>query len=102
MKLHKITPKMKISPGLPKTTKFQLQGMNCTFAGPGHGSVVEVGGDWWLVYHAWLYGRMNQDPGRMMLMDKVRWVDGWPRVGVPSDTPQPVPQLTNRWAGNMV
>lgn len=78
------------------------KGMNCTFAGPGHGSVVEAGGDWWLVYHAWLYGRMNQDPGRMMLMDKVKWVDGWPMVGVPSDTPQPVPQQTNRWAGNVV
>ena len=30
------------------------QGVNSTFEGPGHGSVVEdEAGDWWLVYHSW-------------------------------------------------
>ena len=30
------------------------QGINTTFEGPGHGSVVvDRAGDWWLVYHSW-------------------------------------------------
>ena len=28
---------------------------------------------------------------RVMLMDKVVWQDGWPVVGVPSDSPQTAP-----------
>ena len=43
---------------------LSYQGLNCTFIGPGHGSVVEIGSDWWLVYHAWLYGKLNSSPGR--------------------------------------
>ena len=35
---------------------FICQGHNCSFVGPGHGSVVEVDGEWWLVYHAWVNG----------------------------------------------
>jgi arabinan endo-1,5-alpha-L-arabinosidase len=26
-----------------------------------------------------------------MLIDRIEWRDGWPRVGTPSDTPQPIP-----------
>ena len=30
------------------------QGLNTTWEGPGHGSVlVDKAGDWWLVYHSW-------------------------------------------------
>ena len=30
------------------------QGLNSTFEGPGHGSVVvDRAGAWWLVYHSW-------------------------------------------------
>lgn len=36
--------------------KFICQGHNCSFVGPGHGSVAEVDGEWWLVYHAWVNG----------------------------------------------
>ena len=46
-----------------------FQGVNTTFVGPGHGSVVECGGQWWLLYHAWLYGRERRDPGR--------WAEWW-------------------------
>lgn len=71
-------------------------GVNSTFAGPGHGSVVtDAAGDWWLIYHSWRYGQLNtQEPGRVMLLDKLEWhgapqVELWPRVvngGIPSDT----------------
>jgi len=69
------------------------QGHNCSFVGPGHGSVVDIDGEWWLFYHAWINGKMNSAPGRLMLMDKIQWRNGWPIVGVPSDTPKPAPSI---------
>ena len=38
-------------------------------------------------------GKMNSAPGRLMLMDKIQWRNGWPIVGVPSDTPKPAPSI---------
>ena len=80
------------------------QGVNTTFEGPGHGSVVvDLVGDWWLVYHSWRYHHheMEVDPGRVMLLDKLEWhgaplLDLWPRVagGVPSDTEQQDPVVS--------
>ena len=36
------------------------QGLNTTWEGPGHGSVVEdLAGVWWLVYHSWTYRPVN-------------------------------------------
>jgi xylan 1,4-beta-xylosidase len=59
--------------------------------GPGHCSVVAVGGGWAMLYAA-------EEPGgsgrRNMLLDGVVWTaDGWPVVagGVPSNTTQPLP-----------
>ena len=69
-------------------------GVNSTFEGPGHGSVlVDTAGEWWLVYHSWRYGKLLREPGRVMLLDKIEWhgdaqQELWPRVGqsgVPSD-----------------
>ena len=70
-------------------------GLNSTFEGPGHGSVlVDNDGDWWLIYHSWRYGKLLREPGRVMLLDRIEWhADNntdqlWPRVGsngVPSD-----------------
>jgi Glycosyl hydrolases family 43 len=50
------------------------------FIAPGHNSVAadEAGADW-IVYHA-----MPSDTEtfeRIMLVDRIRWVDGWPVVG---------------------
>ena len=39
--------------------QFIRQGHNCSFVGPGHGSVAEVDGEWWLLYHAWVNGEIN-------------------------------------------
>jgi len=67
---------------------------NSTFEGPGHGSVVsDAAGDWWYVYHSWRYGHLNREPGRVMLLDKISWNEGWPWIGVPSDTPQEKPSV---------
>ena len=69
------------------------RGENTGFLGPGHGSVVDVGGQWWVVYHAWQYGRLDTSPGRQLLLDPVIWQSGWPVVGSPSFTKQPKPGL---------
>ncbi len=63
------------------------------WAGPGHGSVV-VGpsGDWVFVYHAWKAGQVGQDPGRLVLVDRIQWDGTWPSMrSAPSWTSQPVP-----------
>lgn len=55
---------------------------NETFAGPGHNSVVRVDDTDWIVYHA--YERANawieRTPRRVLMIDRLRWVDGWPVV----------------------
>lgn len=67
---------------------------NSRWVGPGHGSVLYVGGEWVFVYHAWPAagdGTHQQSAGRHILVDRVRWQDGWPAIsdGTASTTPQP-------------
>ena len=59
---------------------------------------MRAGSDFWLVYHAWHYKQIGQNPpGRMMLIDKIRWDDDeWPVVGYPSDTAMSAPSV-NTW-----
>lgn len=69
---------------------------DATWVGPGHGSVVTVGGLDHFVYHAWRNagdGTHLQSGGRNVLVDRIDWVDGWPRIhdGTPSETPVPWP-----------
>ena len=62
--------------------------------GPGHGSIVRAhdGHDYY-VYHAWRRGRVGGKNPRMLLMDRIHWEDGWPRIndGSPSALPQAAP-----------
>lgn len=64
--------------------------------GPGHASITEdnAGNDW-LVYHAWEAGHVLQDPGRVVLIDKLEWKDGWPRLKAidPTNDNQPAPTV---------
>ena len=63
------------------------------WAGPGHGSVI-VGpsGDWVHVYHAWRAGSVGGPPGRLALVDRIQWDNGWPLMrGAPSSRSQPMP-----------
>ena len=70
-------------------------GLNTTFVGPGHGSLVETpNGDTWYAYHTWRYNMINvYPPGRVLNLDKVEWTnDGWPVIGNPTffKTPGPI------------
>jgi arabinan endo-1,5-alpha-L-arabinosidase len=64
---------------------------------PGHNSVItDARGDDWIVYHAVDSRRPRNKPAddvntrRVMLIDRLRYVDGWPRVeGGPSAEPRP-------------
>jgi arabinan endo-1,5-alpha-L-arabinosidase len=66
---------------------------------PGHNSVItDTAGDDWIVYHAVDANRPRARPTddvntrRVMLIDRLVYVDGWPRVERgPSDTPRPRP-----------
>jgi len=75
---------------------------NAMWGGPGHGSFfTDAEGTDWHIYHARHVDSPN-DPGdnppgkgRVILMDRVIWADGWPTFlnGSPSTTPQPLPQM---------
>jgi arabinan endo-1,5-alpha-L-arabinosidase len=72
---------------------------NDRWLGPGHNSVVrDDAGDDWIVYHAidsrhpWLFeGQVR----RVMLIDRIRYDDGWPAVGdgSPSRRAMPGPRI---------
>lgn len=69
---------------------------NERWVGPGHGSVVVVQGIDYFVYHAWPNagdGTHDGGAGRHVLVDRIDYVDGWPRIhdGTPSRTLQPWP-----------
>ncbi|MEW5928153.1 MAG: glycoside hydrolase family 43 protein [Gemmatimonadota bacterium] len=71
---------------------------------PGHNSVIrDARGDDWMVYHAVDARRPRSKPTddvntrRVMLVDRLVYVDGWPRLeGAPSEAPRPRPALTRR------
>lgn len=65
---------------------------------PGHNSVVtDATGHDWIVYHAVdaRHPRENAsdevNTRRVMLIDRIRWRDGWPVIDGPSSSPQPAP-----------
>ncbi len=74
-----------------------ILGNNERWVGPGHGSVVAVGGADYFVYHAWTAtpgGGNDGAIGRQVLVDRIAWeADGWPRIndGTPSRAPEPWP-----------
>ena len=63
------------------------------WAGPGHGSVVTTPkGETWHIYHSWYAGNVGSDPGRIVLLDRVFWRDGWPTMfAAPSAVSLPPP-----------
>lgn len=50
------------------------------FVGPGHNGDIytDSNGDTWMLYHA--YKKTDDKRGRVMLLDKIEWVNGWPQV----------------------
>ncbi len=63
------------------------------WAGPGHGSIVRgPSGDWVHVFHAWEAGNVGQAPGRLVLVDRIEFANGWPTMAAaPSRGSQPLP-----------
>lgn len=51
-----------------------------TFVGTGHNAefITDKDGNDWMIYHAFL--KKDPDAGRVLMMDKVCWKDGWPYV----------------------
>ncbi len=63
------------------------------FQGPGHGSVLQTpSGEWVHVYHSWQAGKVDKyPPGRMMLVDRIVWIDDWPvSYSAPMRRSQPI------------
>jgi arabinan endo-1,5-alpha-L-arabinosidase len=65
---------------------------------PGHNSIAtDSAGTDWIVYHAVDAQRPREKPTdelntrRAMLIDRIRWANGWPVVDGPSATPQAAP-----------
>jgi arabinan endo-1,5-alpha-L-arabinosidase len=65
---------------------------------PGHNSIaIDKAGQAWIVYHAIDADRPRQtqedeiNSRRILLIDRIRWEDGWPYVGTPSDAPTSAP-----------
>ena len=66
---------------------------------PGHNCIVTDGaGETWIIYHAIDVNRPRQrqedeiNSRRILLIDRIRWKDGWPQVGTPSDDLQRAPE----------
>merc|ERR1712062_40660 len=55
-------------------TDWVQYGKGVTWVGPGHGSVLQTGGAWWMFYHAWSSDTIaSQQPGRQLLLDRIHW-----------------------------
>ena len=67
---------------------------NGAWHAPGHNSVIadDAGTDW-ILYHA-----VRERPHRELLLDRIVWRDGWPRVAgdQPSNAPRPAPWFSYR------
>ena len=56
-----------------------LIGDSSKFIGTGHGSVIQLSdGTTWIVYNA--YDQSNITKGRVLMLDRIHWVGGWPMV----------------------
>jgi arabinan endo-1,5-alpha-L-arabinosidase len=88
--------------GAPRSVILEQNGR---WLAPGHNSVVrDAAGDDWILYHAVDTRRPRTKPSdeinsrRVMLIDRLVWRDGWPRLeaGGPTSDPHPRPRVTGR------
>ena len=90
------------TPVLHTDWNLEMYAVDSAFEGPGHCSVIYIQetGTWWMVYHSWLYGKIGQSPGRVMLADPLAFTpDKWPYMKngpYPSFKPQGAP-LGHNW-----
>lgn len=67
---------------------------NDRWLAPGHNSVVaDDSGQQWIMYHA--IDRQHPEKGRVFLMDRITYRNGWPEIGngTPSTTPVKTPKI---------
>jgi arabinan endo-1,5-alpha-L-arabinosidase len=85
--------------GAPSSVILERQGI---WVAPGHNAIVQdAAGNDWILYHAVDSRRPRAKPTddvntrRIMLLDRIVWKDGWPRVAGngPSTGPQPAPAV---------
>lgn len=71
-----------------KTANSVILNKNIQWLAPGHNSIVtDDTGKEWMIYHA--IDSKNPNGGRIMLIDKITYINGWPTInsGTPSMTP---------------
>lgn len=62
--------------------------------GPGHQTVLQMGDETWLFYHAWeISSEGIKTDRRFMWLDRLEWSGGKPKVLGPSTVPQPAPKI---------
>ena len=85
--------------GAPNSVVLEARG---NWVAPGHNSVIEdAAGQHWMLYHAVDSRRPRSKPTdevntrRVMLIDRIVWRDGWPRLEGkgPLSGPQPAPRV---------
>jgi beta-xylosidase len=65
---------------------------NDVAVGPGHCFVVQAGGRWWMLFHAWRPNAVGtQVPGRVLFLEPLTWNGAVPTVPAPATTPQAAP-----------
>lgn len=84
--------------GVPSSAILEA---NADWIAPGHNAITtDRNGDDWIVYHAVDARRSRAKESddvntrRIMLIDRIEWVNGWPHIdgGHPSSGPQPAPR----------
>jgi beta-xylosidase len=72
--------------------KSQMQPPPNMVVGPGHQSIIRVGNQDWIVYHAWEITKGGtRGDRRLMYMNRLDWQNGKPVVVGPLTGPQPAP-----------
>lgn len=62
--------------------------------GPGGQSLIQVGDQTWIFYHAWEVSEAGlKTDRRLMWLDKVNWQNGKPVIQGPTTGPQPTPKI---------
>ena len=82
-----------------KAVPYSLMLQKCDrWLAPGHNCVVaDEAGQLWMLYHAIDVNRPRQrqedevNSRRVLLIDRIEWVDGWPWIGTPSAEPREAP-----------
>lgn len=61
--------------------------------GPGGESIIDIGGQTWMFYHAWDVVGGTRGDARFMWLDRVDWQNGKPAVQGPTTDPEPEPAV---------